>query len=118
MIIGIGIDSVEIARVREKCENNPVFAQKMFTGHERARAARKKFAPYEHLAACFAAREAFFKATQIWYRRQEVSVAQRPSGEPYFVMTDAIAEKLGSRRVLLSLTHDQTHATAFAVCEE
>ncbi len=67
---------------------------------------------------CFAAREAFFKATQVWYRRQNVSVGQHPSGEPYYILSAEIAAQLGARRVLLSLTHDRTHASAVCVCEE
>lgn len=118
MITGIGVDSIEIERVAEKCRRNPRFAEKMFTTGERERASRRKHAPYEHLAACFAAREAFFKATQIWYNRQEVSVAQHESGEPYYVLDPAITAKLGQRRVLLSLTHDRMHSTAFCICEE
>ena len=118
MITGIGVDSIEIERVADKCRRNPRFAEKMFTAEERERAGRRKHAPYEHLAACFAAREAFFKATQIWYNRQDVSVAQRESGEPYYVLSPGIITRLGSRRVLLSLTHDRTHSTAFCVCEK
>ena len=119
MIAGLGIDSIEIKRVAEKCKNrDSKFVEKMFTPLELERASRKKHAPYEHLAACFAAREAFFKATQIWYRRQEVSVAQRPSGEPYYVLSERVQELLGVRRVLLSLTHDKTNAHATCICEE
>jgi phosphopantetheine--protein transferase-like protein len=119
MILGIGIDSIEIARVAEKCRNaDSRFIEKMFTAHERQRSARNRFEPYQHLAACFAAREAFFKATQVWYRRAEVSVAQYPTGQPYYVLSQRIAALVGSRRLHLSLTHDMTHATAFCVCEE
>jgi holo-[acyl-carrier protein] synthase len=121
------VDSIEIARVAQKCSaEGSRFAEKLFSEVERARAARYRAHPYQHLAACFAAREAFFKATQIWYNRHDVSVAQRPSGEPYYVLAPAIAAKLAklaSRpgvavRVHLSLTHDATHATAFCICEE
>lgn len=119
MIVGLGIDSIEIERVAQKCADTRTrFAEKMFTAAERERAARKVHAPYEHLAACFAAREAFFKATQIWYQRTQVSVGQHPSGEPYYILEPEIAKQLGGRRVLLSLTHDRTHATAVCVCEE
>ena len=119
MILGIGIDSVEIARVAQKCRNTDSrFIEKMFTERERLRAARNRFEPYQHLAACFAAREAFFKATQVWYRRAEVSVAQYPTGQPYYVLSERIARELGARKVHLSLTHDTIHATAFCVCEE
>ena len=119
MILGIGIDSIEIARVAEKCRNaDSRFIEKMFTEHERLRAARNRFEPYQHLAACFAAREAFFKATQVWYRRAQVSVAHYPTGQPYFVLSEKVQSLLGARTVHLSLTHDMTHATAFCVCEE
>ncbi|HES58140.1 MAG TPA: holo-[acyl-carrier-protein] synthase [Firmicutes bacterium] len=119
MIIGLGIDSVEIERVAQKCSApGSRFAEKMFTELERSRAARKIHAPYEHLAACFAAREAFFKATQVWYRRAEVSVAQKPSGEPYYVLSERVRELLGTRRVHLSLTHDKMCAQAVCICED
>jgi holo-[acyl-carrier protein] synthase len=117
MITGIGIDSIEIARVREKCSapDSP-FMRRMYTELELARA-MKRYNPYEHLAACFAAREAFFKATQVWYDRQRVSVAQRESGEPYYVLAAEITAKLAGRRVLLSLSHDCTCAHAFCIAE-
>jgi holo-[acyl-carrier protein] synthase len=119
MITGIGIDSIEIARVASACEREGFsFADKMFTELERERSARKTFAPYEHLAACFAAREAFFKATQVRYRRQEVSVAQKPSGEPYYVLSERAQQELGTRRVHLSLSHDRERAMAICVCEK
>lgn len=119
MIDGVGIDSIEIKRVANKCKSaNSRFVEKMFTEHERRRSAQKKVHPYEHLAACFAAREAFFKATQIWYRRSEVSVAQEPSGKPYYVLSERVQAELGSRKVHLSLTHDSTTAQAICICEE
>lgn len=127
MIIGVGVDSIEIARVADKCQRGSAygFADKLFTELERSRAARSRFTPYQHLAACFAAREAFFKATQIWYYRSQVSVAQYPSGQPYYLLEPQLAEQLqaltgadgGEVRLHLSLTHDTTHATAFCVCE-
>lgn len=119
MIAGIGIDSIEIARVAAKCTDPRVrFAEKMFTPLERERSARTTAAPYQHLAACFAAREAFYKATQIRYRRQQVSVAQDDAGRPYYVLEPEITRELAGRRVHLSLTHDRTHASAICVCEE
>jgi holo-[acyl-carrier protein] synthase len=119
MISGIGIDSIEIARVAKACQRQGSrFAEKLFTKLERERSARKTLAPYEHLAACFAAREAFFKATQVRYRRQEVSVAQKPSGEPYYVLSERAQREMGKRQVHLSLSHDQGRAIALCVCEQ
>jgi len=119
MIDGVGIDSIEIKRVANKCKHTDSrFVEKMFTEHERYRSAQKKVHPYEHLAACFAAREAFFKATQIWYRRSEVSVAEEESGKPYYVLSERVINELGSRTVHLSLTHDSTTAQAICICEK
>jgi holo-[acyl-carrier protein] synthase len=118
MISGIGIDTIEIARVAKKCEGANHFMEKMFSPEEIARSLSRSLSPYEHLAACFAAREAFFKATQIWYNRAEVSVAQYPSGEPYYVLSERITAELGTRRVKLSLTHDREYACAFCICED
>ena len=119
MITGIGLDSVEIDRIRDKCTaEGSRFAEKMFTERERLRSARNRRHPFEHLAGCFAAREAFFKATQIHVRRHDVSVAQRPTGEPYYEMKEHVREALGNRRVLLSITHDRRLAHAICICEE
>lgn len=118
MISGIGLDSIEISRIAEKCSApGSVFAQKMFTKRELERSARNLRNPHEHLAGCFAAREAFFKATQITVRRHDVSVAQHPSGEPYYVMSDRVRQSLGQRRVFLSITHDRSLAHAICICE-
>ncbi len=119
MICGIGIDSVEIARVARVCQRpGSRFAVKMFTALELERSARRIQVPFEHLAACFAAREAFFKATQVRYRRQEVSVAQKPSGEPYYVLSERAQRELDGRRVHLSMTHDRERAIAVCICEQ
>ncbi|MDQ3023852.1 MAG: holo-ACP synthase [bacterium] len=134
MILGIGVDSIEIERVAAKCSApNSTFMAKMFTEREIARSMRNSNSPYQHLAACFAAREAFFKATQVWYKRQHVSVTQHPWGEPYYLLSTEVAaqlemhaplqldaegaERRAGIRMLLSLTHDQEYATAFAICE-
>ncbi len=148
VIVGIGVDSTEIARVAAKCRGEAAsdsdapaagkqafpsrFMEKMFTEHEVRRSLSNLHAPYAHLAACFAAREAFFKATQVWYRRKKVSIRQYPSGEPYFLLHPLIVSGLEERyrhiwgrepqhagliNLRISLTHDDTYCTAFAVLE-
>lgn len=133
MILGIGVDSVEIARVAAKCAAaSSRFMEKMFTEREIARSLRNIRSPHQHLAACFAAREAFFKATQVWYMRQNVSIAQRERGEPYYLLSQRAAAQLSEQlisrlgpgaapgwhsKLRVSLTHDEEYATAFAVFE-
>jgi holo-[acyl-carrier protein] synthase len=133
MILGIGVDSVEIARVAAKCAAaDSRFMEKMFTEREIARSRRNLRSPYQHLAACFAAREAFFKATQVWYMRQNASILQRRSGEPYYALSERVRHLLGEQLLLrlgpgvapgwrsnlrVSLTHDEEYATAFTIWE-
>ena len=62
MIVGIGMDIIEVRRVKEAVEKNPRFLERIFTRREIDYSLTKKN-KYEHLAARFAAKEAFFKGS-------------------------------------------------------
>ena len=47
-----------------------------------------------------------------------IAMAQKPSGEPYYVLNERARRELGGRRVHLSLTHDRERAMALCICEE
>jgi holo-[acyl-carrier protein] synthase len=62
MVVGCGIDLVEIARVRDERERDRAgFEESLFTANEIAACASRRD-PARHYAACFAAKEAFLKA--------------------------------------------------------
>src|SRR5258708_36149636 len=64
MIISIGIDIIEVRRVRETIERTPRFAERVFTDAERAYCESRGAVAAQHYAARFAAKEAALKALQ------------------------------------------------------
>lgn len=118
-VLGVGIDSIEIARVADVLSRRPRFAERCFTEAERAYCASKPNPP-QHFAARFAAKEAVGKALGIGMRRwQEVEV-RRERGGPSVVLRGRLADRalhLGVREVFISLSHSRTDAVAVAVAD-
>ncbi|MBI5773123.1 MAG: holo-ACP synthase [Verrucomicrobia bacterium] len=124
MILGTGIDLIEVERIAASYEKfGERFVQRILRPGEIAYClAHKNPAPF--LAARFAAKEAVSKAfgtgigaTLGW---QDIEVCKRESGEPFVVLHDKGRElftQRGAGRLLLSLTHTQNYAAAVAVLE-
>ena len=124
MILGIGIDIIEVERIKKSFEKfGERFLNRILHPNEiRYCLSHREPAPF--LAARFAAKEAISKAfgTGIgaqcgW---QDMEVGRKSSGEP-FVILHGSGQKLlaarGGRAVLLSLSHTQTYAAAMAILE-
>ncbi|MBI4335429.1 MAG: holo-ACP synthase, partial [Candidatus Omnitrophica bacterium] len=87
MIIGTGVDIVEIARIRQAANKwKDKFLNRVFTESELKYANSKKFA-YQHLAARFAAKEAVLKAfgdssinSMEW---KEIEIVNNKDGKPF-----------------------------------
>ena len=77
----IGIDIVEIARIRRALERFPRFAERIFSPAERAEA-EKRVAPSAYFAGRFAAKEAVAKALGRSFAWQEVEVLGERGGRP------------------------------------
>jgi holo-[acyl-carrier protein] synthase len=115
VIIGVGTDIVEIARLEQSFERTPTLRARLFTALEAS-------LPLESLAARFAAKEALAKALGApgdlsW---QDAEVITDVSGWPSFELRGSVAaraEQLGVERVHLSLSHDAGVAVAFVVLE-
>lgn len=111
-----GIDLVEIARIRQSCEN-PAFQKRVFGEQERAQFEKQKH-PEQHWAGAFAAKEAFAKALGTGLRGFslcEVEVLHDALGAPYFALSGQ-AKKIADEQGLafaLSITHTDTLAAAF-----
>jgi len=125
MILGIGIDLIEVARVeRELAADRPGFRDAVFTAAEIAYCERKHF-PAQHYAARFAAKEAAFKALAAagpagspW---RDVEVVSESDGRPRLQLrgrASELAERLGVRRALVTLSHTRELATASVVLED
>jgi len=115
MILGIGVDMIEVARVQKAIERNPRFVDKVFTPGELAYSEGKKNR-FQHLAARFAAKEAFIKAIGHGVSWTAVEVVNLPSGRPTLTVRDG--RDYGFTRSHVSLTHLASHAVAVVVLED
>lgn len=124
MIVGIGTDLVEIARVELALERHgDRFARKILVPREYERfAAHRK--PAAYLAKRFAAKEAFSKAMGTGIRTpvnwQNIGVVNHASGRPYLELSEVLAElvqRRGIRGVHVSITDERGMAAAFVVLE-
>ena len=120
MIIGIGVDAVEIDRFRRSLERTPSMKSRLFT-HEELEYVEPHDDPTASLAARFAAREAVMKAMGVGlgaFEFHDVWVQRADSGRPSLVVTgraEQIANELGVTDWHLSITHTDTTAIAYVI---
>jgi holo-[acyl-carrier protein] synthase len=114
MIIGIGIDVIEVPRVRKAIERTPRLVDRVFTSAEQAYS-EGKASKFQHLAARFAAKEAFFKAIGRRVGWTDVETVNEESGRPYLVLRSE--EDFGFTRSSVSLSHVAETAVAVVVLE-
>ena len=125
MIVGTGIDIVEVARVAATIQRfGNRFLRRIFTENEICYC-QSKHNVVERFAARFAAKEAGFKAIGTGWRRgvawKEVEVGREPGGRPTINFSGRaaeFAERLGSRRASLSLSHTAEQAIAQVILED
>lgn len=112
MIVGVGVDVVDLARFRQTLERTPGVRERLFTAAEAQ-------LPVESLAARFAAKEAVMKALKVpealpWH---SIEVITDDAGAPSLRFSGVAAERMGEWRAHVSLSHDTSVATAFVVVE-
>jgi holo-[acyl-carrier protein] synthase len=121
-VLGVGVDLTEVARIRSAHEKHgAAFLEKIFTPAEQALCLAKAD-PYPSLAARFAAKEAASKAFGTGIGAElsltSIGVLNGEGGEPIVELDDkakALLTARGATRLLISLTHTDTLAQAFAV---
>ncbi|MGZ4589546.1 MAG: holo-ACP synthase [Actinomycetes bacterium] len=116
MIIGVGIDVVDVARFGATLERTPRLRQRLFTEGEQVM-------PLASLAARFAAKEALAKAlgAPVGLQWLDAEVHRGEDGRPHLTMRGTVAaraDQLGARRTHLSLSHDAGIASAVVVVED
>jgi holo-[acyl-carrier protein] synthase len=120
MIVGIGVDAVEIDRFRRSLERTPSMKTRLFT-HEELEYVEPHDDPTASLAARFAAREAVMKAMGVGlgaFEFHDVWVQRADSGRPTLAVTgraEQIANELGVTDWHLSITHTDTTAIAYVI---
>ena len=124
MILGTGIDIIEVERIRASHERfGERFTQRILHANEIAYCVSHK-QPAPFLAVRFAAKEAISKAfgTGIGAQLnwQDMEIGRKPSGEPFVILHNnglkLMAER-GGRKIHISLSHTQQYATAVAILE-
>jgi holo-[acyl-carrier protein] synthase len=122
VIVGIGVDVCQVARLAAALERRPGLVDRLFTPAERTRADGSA-RPIESLAGRFAAKEALAKALRCprglsW---TDVEVLSDAVAGPDFALRDAAydaAIAAGVGTIHLTISHDAGVAVAFVVCEE
>lgn len=124
MILGLGIDIIEVARVRAVLEKfGDRFSQRVLRPDEIAYC-RQHRDPAPYIAARFAAKEAISKAFGTGLGRplswQDLEIARKPSGEPFVLLHGKAVDLLrarGGRTVHVSISHTEHYAAVVAILE-
>lgn len=125
MIVGTGIDIVEVPRIGQSIERfGERFLKRVFTESE-IRYCESKANRVERYAARFAAKEAAMKAIGTGLRGgvswQDFEVGREAGGRPTMRLhrkAEQVAQSLGARRSHLSVSHTEGHAVAYVVLED
>ena len=122
MIVGIGIDLVEIEKIAKDIHSD-VYLRKVFTEAEIS--VCKTFSnSAEHFAGKFAAKEAFMKAIGnginqgVWFT--QIEVLNRKNGQPFIKATgkaEILLNEMGVKNTHISITHTKKTAAALIILE-
>lgn len=119
--VGLGVDIVEIARMRAILDRSPMFARKVFSSEECCYCDATS-SPETHYATRFAAKEAVLKALGTGFSQgigvRDVEVRRTSKGRPYAHLSGRareVARELGVRELPLSLSYTHTEAVACAM---
>ncbi len=126
MILGTGIDIVELARIEQVLKKHGErFLERVYTPVERENCVREGQVLLERLAGKFAAKEALLKALGTglssgvsWH---DVEIVSDTAGAPqakFYGSAAGLADKLGVRVAHVSVSHSRTCAVALAVIED
>ncbi|HLG32009.1 MAG TPA: holo-ACP synthase [Ignavibacteriaceae bacterium] len=120
MVLGIGIDIIEIDRIRESVEKyGEKFLQKIYTTNELDYCLKKQN-KFQHLAARFAAKEAVFKAMESSWKKgmswKDIEISNKPSGMPIVKLNGKLKTFLASDKSLkISMSHSDNYVTCIAL---
>ena len=125
MIIGTGLDIIEIKRIKNSIEKyTPNFEQRVFSPGE-INYCQSQGDPAKHFAARFAVKEAVSKCLGTGISEtlgfKDMEVVHEKSGKPVLKMTgkgQELFKKLKLKTIHISISHDRTHAIAHAIAEQ
>lgn len=123
MIFGTGIDMIETERVEAKISKESGFRELVFSKNEinycEARANK-----FEHYAARFAAKEAFFKALGSGWKNgtafNEIEITNDETGKPEIILLGETAKTIAALsigKISVSLSHLKSIAAAIVIIQ-
>jgi holo-[acyl-carrier protein] synthase len=121
-VIGIGTDIVECLRIAQMIERHgELFLTRVYTPYEINYCSARKAAT-QHYAGRWAAKEAVLKALGTGWSRdiqwRDIEVRNETGGQPHIVLDGGalnVSRQLGITKVLISISHCRSHATAYAL---
>lgn len=122
LIIGVGVDIIEIRRIKEAIIKHANFIDKIFSKNEieylKSRNLRAEF-----VAGRFAAKEAVSKALGTGFSGfefKDIEIDRTATGKPIVILkgkAKMIAQKHGNYKIHLSISHGTDNAIAYAIME-
>lgn len=124
MVTGVGIDLIEVERIMTSIKKESGFRELVFSADEIAYC-QPKANRFEHYAARYAAKEAFFKALGTGWLAgtsfNEVEILNAENGKPYIHflgLTSTTIEAMAVKNIQVSLTHIKAMASAVVIIEQ
>ena len=124
MVTGVGIDMIETARIEAKIAKESGFRELVFSKNEISYCETKAHR-FEHYAARFAAKEAFFKALGTGWKNgtafNEIEITNEESGKPEIIFLGETAKTIKTMtigKISVSLSHLKDIAAAVVVIEK
>ncbi|NPD32851.1 holo-ACP synthase [Eggerthellaceae bacterium zg-997] len=119
--VGLGVDIVEVGRMKAILKRTPSFAERVFSPDERAYCDASSI-PATHYALRFAAKEAVVKALGCGFSDgvgvRDIEVRRADNGRPFVALSGRareIADEQGVREIPVSLSFTHTDAVACAL---
>lgn len=126
MILGVGVDIIEIERIDNATKNQNKFLNKIFTENE-LQYFRKRSMNSEVIAGNFAAKEAISKTLGTGIRKisfSDIEILRDELGKPVVTMTDKLKNNVESLfgcgqvyKIHVSISHSKNNAIAYAILE-
>jgi len=124
VIVSIGIDIVEVYRIRDTIERTPHFLDRVFTAFEKEYCHQRGKAAAESFAGRYAAKEALLKALGTGWRGDiswtDIEIGNDEHGAPSVRVERAVELKikeLGVDKIHISISHTKEHAVAQIILE-
>jgi holo-[acyl-carrier protein] synthase len=121
MIIGTGIDIIEVSRIKKALDMwGDRFLCRVFTEKELSYANKKKFS-HENLAARFACKESVLKAfgdTRVGIRLKNIEILNDSKGKPEVILhkeAKIFADKNNLDNIIVSMSHTNNYAVSNAI---